>query len=136
VKSFPITWLLVFLATFFFSGGLAALVLTPVFSAPFGTYMRSAEDMSGMGIMVGGFVIMSLAITMLFSKMDPGTPSMTRGIQAGLWVACLVVADYMIVVGWSTMPAQPMILSGIISAVAPFAGGVVAGLYNKSASNS
>lgn len=133
MKSFPLTWLLVFLATYFLSGMFAALIFTTTMAPSFGTYMRPGDDFSGMGYMLPGFILMSLAITMIFAHQDRAVPAMTRGLQAGLWVAAVLVSDYLIVIGWSTIPPQPMLLSGLISAIAPLVGGVVAGLYNKSA---
>lgn len=129
MKSFPITWLLVFLATWLVSGLIAAMLIVPLFQTAFGNALR--QDPGGMGFITVGSALMALVTTLLFRAQDAALPAVQRGLNAGGWTALLLVANYLVVAGWSTMDAVATIGSGLLSAIAPVLGGLVAGLYNK-----
>lgn len=130
------TWILAGLAGFlgtFVSGTLLALaILQPFVSKSFGPHVRTAAQGLNYPSLIGGYLVVSFIMAALYPKLTLGLPWPAAGAGFGLLMGSAVFfGGHLIVAGWSTMPFQPMLLSGLVDALCGLAGGVAIAFVYK-----
>lgn len=109
---------------------IASLVLTPALGPSLGAALRPPEDTGGALFLAAGFLPMAAASVVLF-RVLPGSTALARAGRAGGLVWALVIANYLVVAGWSTISPVPMLWSGVISGMGPFVGALALGVIGR-----
>ncbi len=132
MKQFVISFAICFLVSFLASGAIAGVLITPMLGEGLGDYLRSPEQAEGSMAALGmGFLLLCLAMTWLYLRISPQGNWLKSGFLFGLAMWLFVTGDYLIVVGWSTIPPTPMILSGLLSGLGPLLGALAMAFYNR-----
>jgi hypothetical protein len=132
MKRFLLSALSGFLATFLAGSVLAMAVLQPLVAKDFGIYVRSMEQGLNMPAMVSGYLLLGLALALLYPRVDWDMSWAKKGASLGFVLGLAVFfAGHLVVAGWSTLPAGPMIFSGFVDAFSLAAGGMAVALLNR-----
>ena len=132
MKKLIIGGLVAAVVTFLVNGILAAFVYVPLFSEDFGELLRGEETAAGgFPYMIVGFIVMGFLMAFVYANMQWKGTWIQKTLILGVVFWLIVFADYLVVVGWSTMPEVAMSLSGLISGVGSFAGIFAVGLVYK-----
>lgn len=120
-----------FFVSFMVCGATAGLVITPFLRPGFGTFVRPEGDPATLIWLALGFAAAALVGAVLYLRLDPTRGNVTNGILAGLTIAALGFAEYLKLVGWSSLPVLETVTAGGVSALGPFLGGLAMGLADR-----
>ncbi|WP_420430820.1 hypothetical protein [Hyphobacterium sp.] len=115
-----------FIVCFMLSGAAAALLIVPMFGDGLGEMLRPATDGSAFPSMIAGFLIFSAAATAFLLRGWTGSGWLRRGLYVGVGLWVVIIGQYAILPGWSTLPVMPTIGSGIVSGLPAIAGAIAA----------
>lgn len=115
-----------FLVCFLLSGAAAALVIVPLFGDGLGSMLRPADDGSTFPSMIAGFLIFSAAATAFLLQSWTSAGWFQRGFFVGLSLLAVIIGQYAILPGWSTLPVMPTIGSGVVSGIPAVIGAIAA----------
>lgn len=106
-------------------GGIIAMAMSPVVVPLFGAFVRDPNK-EGLNAptLVGGYFVIALMLAMLHRQLV--LPSRRSSAVFGLMLGFAVfLGDHLVTAGWSSIPALPMLISGVVDPVALALGAVV-----------
>ena len=95
-------------------GAAIAMAMSPVVAPLFGAYVRdpNKEGLNAPSLMAG-YVVIALVLAMLHRQVQP--LSRVASAQLGLTLGTAVfLGDHLVTAGWSSIPALPMLISGLL----------------------
>ncbi len=120
-----------FFVSFMVCGVTAGLVITPYLRAGFGPAVRAEGDPATLMWLALGFLGAAIAGVVLYRGLDPARGRLANGLLTGAMMAALGFAEYLKLVGWSSLPVMETLASGGVSALGPFLGGLAMGLADR-----
>lgn len=111
---------------------LAVVILQPMISPMFGSYIRTDADGLAFAPLLVGYLVITIILAWLMPRVKSGRSGWLHGAVVGLVLGTAVfLGDHLVTAGWSRLPAVPMLLSGIVDALAVMTGGVVVAVVQQ-----
>lgn len=111
---------------------IAVAVLQPVVSPMFGMYIRTDADGLAFAPLLVGYLVITIVLAWLMPRVKSGRSGWLHGAVVGLALGTAVfLGDHLVTAGWSKLPALPMLLSGLVDALAVMAGGIVVAILQR-----
>lgn len=111
---------------------LAVVILQPMISPMFGSYIRTDVDGLAFAPLLVGYLVITIILAWLMPRVKSGQSGWAHGAVVGLVLGTAVfLGDHLVTAGWSTIPALPMLLSGLVDALAVMAGGIVVAIMQQ-----
>ena len=109
------------------AGGVAALVLQPLFNSSFGDHIRTPEEGLHIASLLGGYFLLVVLIEIaLQSGCLNGISRLQRGLSIGIYVGVsMFVAGHLVTAGWSKLDPFAMFCSGFFDTLAAVVAGIV-----------
>ena len=111
----------------------AMLILNPFLNPSFEGTVRSQEQGLQMPSLLGGYLLLTILMAWLYPRINWSRGWVNNGLTYGLVIGGIIfVAGHLIVAGWSIIPGQPMLISGLIDTLATIATGLfIAYIYRN-----
>lgn len=115
--------------TFMVNTLLAMFVIGPFFNKALGV-VRTMEQGLHWPAMLVGYLGLAAILAFLYPRLDLGGEHfLFKGAMVGLLLGLAVfTCGHLVIAGWSTIPAGPMLWSGLLDAAAVVVGGMAAGV--------
>ena len=111
---------------------LAVVILQPFVSPMFGLYIRTDLDGLSFAPLLAGYLVITIALVWLMPLVKSGRSDWLHGAAVGLVLgAAVFLGDHLVTAGWSKLPALPMLLSGLVDALAVMASGIVVAVVQQ-----
>jgi len=111
---------------------LAVAILQPLVSPMFGLYIRTDADGLAFAPLLVGYLVITTALVWLMPRVKSGRSGWLHGAVIGLVLgAAVFLGDHLVTAGWSKLPALPMLLSGLVDALAVMAGGIMVAVVQQ-----
>ncbi len=121
-----------FVVTNVVATALAVGLLQPFVSPMFGLYIRMDADGLAFAPLLLGYLIITIVLVWLMPRVKSGQSGWLHGAVVGLVLGTAVfLGDHLVTAGWSKLPALPMLLSGLVDALAVMAGGIVVAVVQQ-----
>lgn len=132
MKKFILSALFGFLGLFVANSIVALFLLGPMLNAYFGSYVRTNQQGLHIPAILSGYIILAVVMAYLYPKLKWNIGWIKRGLAFGLSMGAAVsLGGHLITAGWSTIPAFPMAVSGVIDALTATVGGVIVAFINN-----
>ena len=123
---FVISVLAGFVTMFITNGVMAAAVIGPLFES---RYEEVVADPTSFPLLIVGYFIIAVAMTILYSRLQPTQNWLTQSLVAGVLVGTAVfLGAHTVISGYTTIDPTGFILSGLFDSIGPAVGMVTIGL--------
>lgn len=111
--------------TTFVVATIAAISMQPFVSPMFGRYVRTEAAGLAFAPLLTGYMVITLALVWLTPRIRTDESGWRHGAIVGAVLgAAVFLGDHLVTAGWSSLPALPMLISGLVDISAVVCGGV------------
>lgn len=109
-----------FIVMFITNGLMAAAVIGPLFEE---SYAEIVAETARFPLLILGYLIIAVAMAVLFSRLQPGQSWLAQGLIAGGLVGTAVfLGTHTVIAGYTTLDPAGFILSGLFDSLGPTLG--------------
>jgi hypothetical protein len=122
-----------FVTMFITNGLMAAVVIGPLFEERYQAIIANPQRFP---ILIIGYLIVALAMALLYPRLNPLHSWLTRGVIAGILIGLSIfLGAHTVIAGYTTIDAVGWILSGLFDSVGPLVGMVTSAyIYHRTQS--
>jgi len=114
-----------FITMFITNGIIAAAVIGPLFES---RYQSIVADPVRFPLLIVGYLIIAIAMTMLYARLQPTASWLSQSLAAGILVGpAIFLGTHTVISGYTTIDATGFVLSGLFDSIGPAVGMVTIG---------